>query len=763
MINKFFTYTILAVLFLIGCMRNKEAIPDKITYNNHIRPILSDKCFKCHGPDEKKRISGYRLDTPEGAYALLKDQKNKFGIVKGHAEQSDVYSRIMSNDPDYVMPTPESNLTLTQKEKDMIKQWINQGAEYEKHWSFIPLKPTKVPEINNEDWSKNPIDKFIYAKMDEQGLEPSEEEEKELLLKRMMHDITGLPPSIEEQELFINEKSENNYDKAVDKALASKHYGEKMAVMWMDISRFADSHGYQDDGKRTMWPWRDWVIHSFNQNYSYKKFITWQLAGDLLGADTTKESIIATGFNRNHKITQEGGVIDEEYRLDYVTDRNNTFGKAVLGLTLECCKCHDHKYDPISQNDYFSSFAFFNQVPEKGMAGDIFVSSYADYPNLTITSEERKGMLSFINNLDTSPVKVMVMRDLEVKRPTHILLRGQYDQLGDIVQPSMPKAIMNFDTTKYRQNRFGLTQWLFDEQNPLTSRVFVNLIWQEFFGKGIVRSSGDFGLQGDLPSHPELLDWLAYDFMKNGWDVKRLIKQIVTSQTYKQSGKTNESKLKIDPENVFLSSGPRIKLSAEMQRDHVLAASGILNRTIGGASVKNYQPPGLWEAATSGRGELASFSNDHGDDLYRRGLYQFIKRTVPPPSLLIMDGTNRDQCEVKRSNTSTPLQALVMMNDIVVNEASRFFAQKLLKQKSSTEQNINHAFRSILCRNPEDSEIQKIKNYHDVTMKSMTKEKAEKILDVGEYENPKSDKVIEIASMMQTINLMFNLEEATTR
>jgi hypothetical protein len=763
MATKVTSILFLIILFIYSCKdKNSEEMPQTISYNTHIRPILSDKCFKCHGPDENKRISGYRLDTPEGAFALLKDQKNKYGIVKGHPETSDVYARIMSTDPDYVMPTPESNLKLTLREKELIKKWIEQGAEYQQHWAFIPLKASEVPKVKDDEWPKNPIDNFILAKMNENGLDHSEEESKELLLKRAMHDITGLPPTVQEQDAFANDKSDAAYEKAVDKALASPHYGEKMAVLWMDIARYADSHGYQDDGLRTMWPWRDWVIHAFNKNYDYKKFISWQLAGDMI-PDANKESILATGFNRNHKITQEGGVIDEEYRIEYVSDRTNTFSKAMLGLTLECAKCHDHKYDPISQKDYYSTFAFFNQVNEKGLQGDIFVASLADPPFIEITKEDREGILNFISKLDTSNVRSMVMKDSLNIRQTHILNRGVYDQPRDVVQPSVPKSVLEFDTTKYERNRLGLTKWMFDEKNPLTSRVFVNLVWQEFFGRGLVRTSGDFGLQGDLPSHPELLDWLAYDFMKNGWDIKRLVKQIVTSATYRQSSNKEKSKLAIDPENIYLSSGPRIKLSSELLRDHVLSSSGIINKAIGGPSVKIYQPEGLWEASTSGRGILASYIRDKGDKLYRRGLYQFIKRTVPPPNMLIMDASNRDQCEVKRQATSTPLQSLVMLNDVVVAESSRYLAQSLLKKKMSIDDRLNYAFKSIVCRNPKSDELKKIKSFYEDTHQKMKNEKAQHIIAMGDYEKPPENLVNEVASLTQTIILLYNLEESSIR
>ncbi|MFM7194525.1 MAG: DUF1549 and DUF1553 domain-containing protein, partial [Bacteroidota bacterium] len=349
--------------------------------------------------------------------------------------------------------------------------------------------------------------------------------------------------------------SEAAYNKLVDQLLSSKHYGEKMAIQWLDVARYADTHGYQDDGIRTMWPWRDWVIHAFNSNYPYDRFLTWQIAGDQI-PNPTKESILATGFNRNHKITQEGGVIDEEYRIEYVTDRTNTFGKAFLAMTFECAKCHDHKYDPIAQKDYFRTFAFFNQLPEKGIQGDIYSGFPADPPRITITTEEVKSMLTFINKKDSLPVKVMVMKDT-ILRPTHVLKRGAYDQPGEVVSFGLPSAILPFDTTKFPPNRLGLAQWLLHKDNPLTARVFVNRMWQEIFGRGLVKTTGDFGMQGELPTHPALLDWLATDFVANGWDVKRLVRQLVTSATYRQSPVVSSRQLEKDPENIWLSRFPR--------------------------------------------------------------------------------------------------------------------------------------------------------------------------------------------------------------
>lgn len=740
----------------------ETAMPDVIDYNYHIRPIFSDRCFKCHGPDANKRKAGLRLDTPEGAYAAFKDNPSMHAIVPGHPESSDAFQRLITKDTSLLMPTPSSHLTVSQHEIDLIEKWIKQGAVYKPHWAFIKPVKAALPDAD-EDWVRNPIDYFVFAKMAEKSLKPSPEASKEQVLKRVCLDLTGLPPTLEMQDRFMKDDSQQAYEKIVNELLGSKHYGEKMSIQWLDLARYADSHGYQDDGLRTMWPWRDWVIHAFNSNYSYAKFVTWQLAGDLLPRPT-KEMLLATGFNRNHKITQEGGVIDEEYRVEYVNDRTNTFSKSFLALTFECARCHDHKYDPISQKDYYSTYAFFNQVPEKGLFGTID-ASFADPPNMTITTKDVQSILKFIHKKDTASVDVMVMADSSKRRPTYVLSRGNYDMPGPEVGLGIPTSILPYSTSKYGQNRLGLARWLIDPQNPLTSRVFVNRMWAQFFGRGIVKTVGDFGMQGELPTHPELLDWLAVDFQSHGWNIKRLVKQIVMSATYQQASTVTSAAQQVDPENIYLSRMSRIRIPAEQIRDQVLAAAGILNKEIGGPSVKTYQPKGLWEVATSGRGSLMNYIQDHNQDLYRRGMYVFIKRTVPPPSMLIFDASNRDQCEVQRGRTNTPLQALVMMNDPHVLESSRVLASQFSREKGSIDEKLTRAFRRIVCRAPKEKELAMLKKYYEAERSSFVQnpKKVQKLMKIGEYKQDKAAVTGSTAAMMLTIQLIYNLEEAIMR
>ena len=758
-----------AIISLNACHNTSESsvateeIPDVVSYNFNIRPILSDKCFKCHGPDANKRQANLRLDIQESAYAALKDEPDKHALVPGDPGASELYRRITTTDSSDMMPTVKSNLKpLSPYEVKLIKKWIKQGAKYEKHWAFVPPKSPQIPEVEDKSWPKNTIDYFVLHKQEQKGFKPNPEADKERLLKRLSFDLNGLPPDVALMDRFLADKRPDAYERMVDELMARPQYGEKMALRWMDIARYADSHGYQDDNYRTQWPWRDWVMHAYNENLSYKDFITWQLAGDLI-PNHTKEQLLATGFNRNHKITEEGGVIDEEYRVNYVTDRTNTFGKALMGVTLECAHCHDHKYDPFSQKEYYQMFSFFNSVKEPGLQSTVGgPETYAKRPMMQISNEDAKSVLKFVNKMDTGKLIVSVMGDSEAYRKTYILKRGNYDSHGDEVLPGTPKAVLPFNNA-YPKNRLGLADWVFDDKNPLTARVYVNQIWEEFFGRGIVKTLGDFGMQGELPSNPELLDWLAVDFKTHGWDMKRMVKQIVMSATYRQSAVVTPDKLKNDPDNILLSRGPRSRLPAEFIRDMVLASSGLLNKTIGGPSVNPYQPPGLWESTTSGRGQLASYRQVHGPNLYRRGMYTLIKRTSPPVEMAIFDASNRDQCEVQRMRTNTPLQALEMMNDPTMLESARVLAQKMLQNSDQPKDKIYTAFRRIICRKPTDKEMNILTSYYQDQLRSIDKKDAEKFLAVGEYPMPGNIDKIKLAAMMKVIDTIYNLEEAITK
>ena len=688
---------------------NVSNVPETIDFNFHVNPILSDKCFACHGPDDKQRKANLRLDTKEGLYQMTEDLIKRV-IDLDNLEESEMIRRIFHENKSIVMPPPESNLSLSEYEKNILKKWILQGAEWKKHWSFIKPEKPEIPQIQNNQWVKNEIDIFIAKNIENQNLEFSKMESKEILLRRLYFDIVGLPPSLDEIDQFLNDKSENSYEKVVDELLKSPNYGERMASIWMDIARYGDSHGYQDDTERTMWPWRDWVIHAYNKNLPYDEFITWQLAGDLI-PNATKEQIIATGFNRNHKITQEGGVIPEEYRVEYVADRAITTSKLMMGLTMECARCHSHKYDNITHDEFYGFYGFFNNINEKGL---IAYGDFAPEPKITVSKNELNEGLDFIKLPDSlDKVTFMVMKETENLRKTYVLNRGLYNLQMNEVKNMTPSAVLPLE--KENSNRLDLAKWFFSDENPLTSRVVVNRIWQQFFGVGIVATPDDFGSQGNRPINPELLDWLAVTYQnEDKWDTKKFIKRIVMSSTYRQSSVTTDLNYKIDPENVYLSRYPRQKLSAEMIRDNFLKTSGLLVNKLGGPSVKPLQPDGLWDEVTGGGGgSLAKYVMSSGENLYRRSLYTFWKRTVPPPTMMIFDAASRDNCEVKRQNTSTPLQSLTLMNNPEFQKAALHLSSNIFDKKLSLNEKINVVYRTITGRKPNKKEITMLEEYFD--------------------------------------------------
>jgi len=752
-----------------------ERLPAVVDFNWHIRPILSDRCFACHGPDANKRQANLRLDTETGAFAPLSqpsnqkpsNQKPRFAIVPGKPEQSELVRRIYSTNPDSVMPSPESHLTLSDFEKKLLVRWIEQGARWKPHWAFIPPQRPLVPRANRADWTANPVDAFILEKLDEQDLHPSPEADRARLLRRLSFALTGLPPTPEQRRQFLADNRPDAFVRQVDALLTSPAYGERWAMHWLDLARYADTHGYQDDLPRTMWPWRDWVVKAFNENMPADRFVRWQLAGDL-EPEATREMLLATAFNRNHKISQEGGIIDEEYRVEYVADRANTLGKAFLGLTLECARCHDHKYDPIAMREYFGAFAFFNQLPEAGFVPNLETPK----PYMIITAADAEGPLAFLGGAlgPADTLRQMIMLDSPGIRQTRRLERGQYDQPAEPVPVAMPAAIFPFDTAAFPQNRLGLAHWLFDARNPLTARVWVNRLWQELFGTGIVATSENFGVQGALPTHPELLDWLAVEFRESGWDQKHILRLLVTSSTFRQSAQTSTEQLARDPENRWLARGPRARMPYEFIRDNVLASSGLLITKIGGPPVKPWQPPGIWEeistekTANAYRGEYSYVPDTLPEKMYRRSLYTYQRRTIPPPAHLSFDAPMRDNCEVRRTRSNTPLQALVLLNDRQVLEAARVLAGKLLKDKSlqRSSDRIAEAFRRILTREPSGRENRELLRYFESEYQRFREEpaRAAALLKTGRYPQDGGLDPPAQAALMLTIGLLYNLDEA---
>ncbi len=1064
-----------AIISLISCSPDlpkdvkqaMEAVPAKLDYNLHVKPILSDKCFACHGPDMAKQKAGLRLDEAKAAFASLPENPDKVAIDPGNLESSEVFHRILSSDPDYMMPTPESHLSLTAYEKAVLVKWINKGAEYKEHWAFVKPEMTDLPNVDNEKWTKNPIDYFILEKLEDKNLMPAPAADKETLLRRVSFDLTGLPPSLAEIDAFKNDNSPKAFEKVVDRLIASPHYGERMATDWLDLARFADSHGYTVDRLRDMSPYRDWVIKAFNTNQPYDKFVQWQLAGDLM-PKPTQEMIIATAFNRNHQQNMEGGIIEEEFQTEYVIDRTNTFGDAFMGLSVGCAKCHDHKYDPISQKNYYQLYSFFNNVKE---AGQISWDDALPTPTLMLPTKEQQKVAAFINNklinelsnlslaktlgnadfekwissntyiqlamqeipkvglqakfsFDKSGLKneinpkqvsytvldgrlrepenivagkigkgiklngdawleldqvgifgkndpftigvwihlpkdfkegvifhkslaerlynfkgfnvylrkngkleatmahtapsnaitkvskalipkgnwihlalrydgsskakgfevfingenlameteidqltkdilftprvtntqpplqfggwyrgngfkdgliddilvynrqltayemkiiagktnwksitsktpnqlsiidketlsqfyfgalhepslaafeqirqtrkvlsdsteaikeIMVMQEMPKPKQTYILERGVYDAFGAKVFPATPEKIFPFPKN-LPKNRYGLAQWLTHVNNPLTARVVVNRIWQNVFGIGLVKSSEDFGNQGELPSHLELLDYLAVDFQKNGWNIKKLVKSLVMTATYQQDSKPSKEKVLADPENRFLSRGPANRLTAEMIRDNALAASGLLKTNIGGKSVKPYQPTGLWEINN------ARYTPDSSDEVYRRSLYVVVKRSVPHPTLVTFDATSRSFCTIRRQKTNTPLQALVTLNDPTFLEAAKVLAEQMTRN-SDSQKAILTTYKKLTGKTPSQKEMQLLTSMKQKELEKFKANLNKTVgwLNAGYYQLDKSLDPAELAANAVVTILIINSDASLTK
>lgn len=791
---KITPYFILLIFIFSACGQHEQGdisakLPEQVDFNFHIKPILSDRCFACHGPDVNAREADLRLDDKAFAFSQLEHQKGTYVIKPGDLKKSELYQRIIHEDAEQRMPPPESNLSLSDYEIALIRKWIKQGAEWKPHWSFIKPQKSPRPKVAQMDWPQNTIDYFVLAQLEALGKKPSTKAGKEKLLRRLSFDLRGLPPDPEMIDTFLADDSSHAFEKWVDQYLASTAYGERMATEWIDLARYAETNGIHHDLERNMWPWRDWVIKAFNDNLRYDQFVTWQLAGDLL-PEASYEQQLATAFNRNNRTTQECGSLDEEFRVSYVIDRTNTFGKAFMGLTLECAQCHDHKYDPISQGEYYQLFAFFNQVPEKGVTQSFkgkYRHNQQSAPLLELPAQEVEKLRHYIDQqVETEYAKgstqdkdkmyldnwmaemeamlqpVMIMQDRDTLRPTFILERGLYDSPREEVTFGTPQSILplNPDLPK---NRLGLAQWLFDPENPLTARVLVNRYWQMIFGRGLVDTPDDFGSQGALPTHPALLDDLAAEFIESGWDVKRLLKTMVMSATYQQASSADESQLVFDPENRWLGRGSQQRLSAEMLRDQTLQMSGLLTAQLGGPSVKPFQPEGLWTQVSSGGRYQRKYMTAHGEDRYRRSLYTYWKRIQPPPAMVIFDAASRNQCTVKRQSTNTPLQALVLLNDPQFVEASRALAHRMMKEGGNdAAQRIAYAFRWATSRKPDQEELKILKGLFEDEMTEFQNhpERAEAFLQIGEFSEQDDLNALELAAYGVVANTVINLSES---
>ena len=750
---------------------------EPLEYGREIRPILSDACFRCHGADASKREAKLRLDRHD---SVLADRDGSRALVPGRLDQSELYRRISSDDPDERMPPADSVPRLSDQEIDTIRRWIEQGAEWKPHWSFVPPQRPELPPFRDQRWPVHDFDGFVLARLEKAGLQPSVPADQTRLLRRVTLDLTGLPPTIDEIDAFLADNTPQAYERVVDRLLESTRYGEHMAAMWLDLARYADTDGYQDDEPRTMWRWREWLIDVLNDNLPYDQFTVQQLAGDML-PEATPEQRLATGFMRNNRVNGEGGSIAEEFRVEYIIDRVETVSSVFMGLTTGCARCHDHKYDPISQKDFYGLFAYFNQTPEPGnyrrsarptirvptrRAQRRIEEIDRELAELDDSSDRRAPLAEERKRLLAATPETMVMQDTE-SRETYVLRRGQYDQRVEQVTAAVPAALLPL-SADLPNNRLGLARWLVDPSHPLTARVMVNRLWQFHFGTGLVKTAEDFGVRGESPSHPELLDWLATEFVRLNWDVKAMQRMIVTSATYRQSSRPSAAARQADPDNRLLSHGPGLRLSAEAVRDQALFVGGLLVERIGGPSVKPYQPPKMWLEIAGVTTDVykQGYVQSTGDDLYRRGIYTFWRRAIPPPGMEIFDAPSREVCTARREHTNTPLQALALMNDMTFVEAARGLAARMIREGGATSaERATFGFRLVTARRPDQRELEILTRgvaRHRETYQQ-DKASAERLVHVGQSQPDPDLDVAELAAFTALANTLLNLDETINK
>ena len=681
-------------IIIISSLATPIVAEGMIEFNKDIRPILSDHCFSCHGPDERARKADLRLDTYEGA---IRDLGGYSAIVPGDPEKSELLIRTKHSDPEELMPPPKSKIPKLDSEKiGLLTQWIKEGAKYQRHWAFTPITN---PKRNSKD---HLIDYFISKRLKKEGMALSERADPYTLIRRLYLDLTGLLPSPEEVSAFAKDPSEKTYVNLVDTLLKSPHYGERWGRHWLDQARYADSHGYTSDSERQMWPYRDWVIDALNRDMSFDQFTIEQIAGDLL-PDATKSQIAATAFHRNTLISQEGGSDPEQFRVEATMDRVNTTGAVWLGLSVGCAQCHDHKFDPISQREYYEMYAFFNSTEDRNNTG----------PTIPIMEGE---LISSSEKNEKNKANLMVMRDRKDSRETFLLTRGDFttpDKKSGQLNPGFISAITTgLEQKEEKRSRLDLAKWLVSPKNPLTSRVTVNRTWMRYFGKGLVETEEDFGTRGALPSHPDLLESLSSYFIDSGWSMKKLHKLIVTSKTYTQSSKVSTESLKADPGNYLLSRQSRIRLDAEIIRDAALSASGLLTRKIGGPGIRPPQPSGIY-AFTQNKKQ---WNTTTGPDRYRRGMYIVFFRSAPYPLFGTFDVPDFQTTCTRRARSNTPLQALNISNDPAFMEFAQGLALRTIQTipgeaNTNLDKRIKLAFKLALSRPPTDKEFETLKNY----------------------------------------------------
>lgn len=751
-------------------IRADERTPLKIEFNRDIRPILSDKCFQCHGPDSTHRKGKLRLDTEEGAKV----------IVRGKPAESDLFERITTDDADKRMPPKKSGKTLTKPETELIRRWIEQGAAWQLHWSFAPPKRPSVPPLPPGEEVRNPIDNFIRTKLNAAKLQPAPAADKTTLIRRVYFDVLGLPPSPAQVDAFLKDARPGAYERLVDALLASPHYGERMTMYWLDLVRYADTVGYHGDQEHHISPYRDYVLKAFNDNLPFDRFTIEQLAGDLLPKPTT-DQLIATGYNRLLQTTHEGGAQDKEYLAIYSADRVRNFGAVWMGATIGCAQCHNHRYDPYTQKDFYRLAAFFADIDERGAYKGPDATPTKRPPEIEVLSPLDRAEADVIRKqIDTAgDVQKIVLKkhlaEIESRkrmtmvtksippRVIRVLNRGDWqDDKGEIVEPGVPQFMKQI-AAKERATRLDLARWLVSPDHPQTARVFVNRLWHLYFDHGLSRTLEDAGSQGEWPTHPELLDWLAVEFMENGWNVKHLIKLMVTSAAYRQSSLEPDALRKLDPDNRLLARQSRHRLPAEMIRDQALAVSGLLADRLGGKSVKPYQPDGYYS--------FLNFPNrtyvaDKGLDQYRRGVYTHWQRTYLHPMLKAFDAPTREECTAERPLSNTPLAALALLNDPSILECSRVFAVRILREGGKEDaERVRWAWRQTLSRSPEEREVAALTRLLQASRQQYAADgkAAARLTSIGLAPRPADLNATELAAWTSVARVLFNLDETITR
>jgi hypothetical protein len=728
----------LSVALLVAAPGLPSSGPDlaeAIDFNRDIRPLLVARCFRCHGPDEESREADLRFDSHAAATREL--DSGATAIVPGQPAASALIERITATDDEGRMPPAEAGPPLSQRAQTLLQQWIEQGAVYQRHWAFVPPRRPTVPDASRPAWVRGPIDRFVLARLDQAGLKPSPEADRYALARRVSLALTGLPPTLAEVQQLQDSPQDDWYAALVDRRLADSAYGQRWARVWLDLARYADSAGYAQDPPRTIWPYRDWVIRALNDNMPFDQFTIEQLAGDLL-PHPTEEQLVATGFHRNTMTNSEGGTDDEEFRNAAVVDRVNTTMQVWMGLTMACAQCHDHKFDPISQEEYFRFFAVFNNTADADR-GD-------ESPTLELASS--KG------------VRTPICRELapDKRRKTCIQQRGNFRALGKEVTPGVPAALHPLPEGS-QPSRLAIARWLVADDNPLTARVVVNRYWEQLFGTGLVASSGDFGRQGKPPTHPDLLDDLATELVARGWDTKWLVREMVTSATYRQSSRVTSEALARDPSNRDLARGPRFRLSAEQIRDAALSASGLLSHKMYGPSVHPARPALGLRAAFGGSTDWAT---SPGEDRYRRGLYTSWRRTTPYPSLTTFDAPSREVCTVRRIRTNTPLQALVTLNDPVFVEAAQALARRVVAEGGATPSDrARYGFRVCLARSPHATELARLVALYEKAAEHFDgkDEAAVQLATDPLGPLPPDQSAVELAAWTVVGNVLLNLDE----